>query len=225
MQRVPALVAGVTMAMMTACTGPHPVEPAPAAPVAAPATTTTILPRVVVDQPWLPFATVAGLTLRSPSNRVERDAFHQSNNDGAQPMQFLPTAVAPVVLASRERDTPGNTAVDVVVDPEVQIRAPVSGTVKRSGSYVLYCNHRDHYVVISPDGRPALEVKVLHIADALVGRGQRLEAGATVIASRATRLPFASQVEEVSARPPWPHVHIEVVDPTVPDRPSPSNCD
>ncbi|HUQ40753.1 MAG TPA: M23 family metallopeptidase [Acidimicrobiales bacterium] len=191
--------------------------------VSAPTTTTT-LPRPVSEQPWTPFATVGGLALRHPAFRVERVAFHESNHDGAQPMLPTATAIRPTVLESRERDTPANTAVDIVVDPATEIRAPVSGVVKRSGGYTLYCDNRDEYAVIQPDGQPEWEVKVLHMSGVRVERDQRVEAGVTVIASRANRLPFASQVEEVSARPPWPHVHIEVVDPRIPDRPSPSNC-
>jgi hypothetical protein len=46
-----------------------------------------------------------------------------------------------------------------------------------------------------------------------------------VLAPRATQLPFESQVDEVrTAEPAWPHVHIEVVDPTVPDRPTGPGC-
>lgn len=43
----------------------------------------------------------------------------------------------------------------------------------------------------------------------------------TVVAPGPTQLPFESQVDEVTADPAWPHVHIEVVDPTIKDRPTP----
>jgi hypothetical protein len=42
-----------------------------------------------------------------------------------------------------------------------------------------------------------------------------------VLAPRPTKLPVASQVDDTTASPPWPHVHIEVVDPSIPDRPGP----
>lgn len=185
-------------------------------------TTTTRAPRAVTEEAWTPFATVGGVTLTHPSSRVERVAFHQSNHDGARQLTALPGAVRPMTLEDRERDTGGAGAVDVVVDPGSEIRAPVTGRVKRAGRYVLYCKYTDDYVVIAPDDQPAWEVKVLHIAGVQVRAGDRVVAGHTVLAPRATQLPFQSQVDEVrTADPAWPHVHIEVVDPTIRDRPGP----
>ena len=189
------------------------------------ATTTTRPPRAVTEEAWTPFATVGPLTLTHPSSRVERVAFHQSNHDGARQLTASPTAVAPMTLESRERDTGGAGAADIVVDPTSEIRSPVTGRVKRAGRYVLYCDHSDDFVVIEPDGRPGWEVKILHIAGVRVRAGTRVVAGLTVLAPRATQLPFESQVDELrTAEPAWPHVHVEVVDPTVPDRPTGPGC-
>ena len=157
-----------------------------------------------------------------PSSRVERVAFHQSNHDGARQLTPLPSAVAPTMLEDRERDTGAAGAADVVVDPDTEIRAPVTGRVKRAGRYVLYCRHSDDYVVIAPDDQPRWEVKILHIDGVQVRAGDRVVAGRTVLAPRATQLPFESQVDRVrTADPAWPHVHIEVVDPAIRDRPGP----
>ena len=191
---------------------------------AAAGVTTTVAPRVraVTDEAFTPFASVGGVVLLHPSSRVEHVGFHQSNNDGARPLTVLPTAVAPVTLEDRERDTDARTAADVVVDPDREIRSPVTGRVKRSGGYVLYCKYHDDYVVIEPDSHPGWEVKVLHIDGVRVRAGHRVVGGTTVIAPGPARLPFGSQVDEVrTADPPWPHVHVEVVDPTIRDRPSP----
>ena len=182
------------------------------------------LQRSVTDQPWVPFAQVGPIVLQHPSSRVERVAFHESNLDGAQMFDPLSTAVAPITLESRERGTGSRTAADVVVEPDSEIRAPVTGRVLRAGTYVLYCRYSDDYVVIEPEGRPGWEVKLLHIDRVQVRAGDRVVAGETVLAPRATVLPFESQVDEVSSEPVWPHPHIEVVDPMVPDRPGPSNC-
>jgi hypothetical protein len=213
----------------TTTTAPAPTTMAPPAttaprPTAAPTTTRPKpppRPRIVREQSWTPFATVGGVTLHHPSSRVERDAFHESNHDGARTLELLPDVIDPIDLETRERDTGARTAADVVVDPDVEIRAPITGRVKRSGSYVLYCDYRDDFVVIEPDDHPGWEVKVLHIAGVQVRAGDRVQAGETVLAPRPTRLPFDSQVDEVTAPPPWPHVHIEVVDPSIPDRPGP----
>lgn len=187
-----------------------------------PTTTTTTPPRAVTETDYRPFATVGPLTLTHPAAQVERVAFHQSNNDGARQMTALPSAVNPTVLEDRERDTGAAGAADIVVAPGTEIRAPVTGRVKRAGRYVLYCDYTDDYVVVEPDDRPGWEVKILHIAGVSVRAGNRVVAGQTVLAPRATQLPFESQVDEVrTAEPAWPHVHIEVVDPTIHDRPGP----
>ena len=167
-------------------------------------------------------ATVGDVVLTHAAARVERVGFHQSNHEGAQPLAPLPTAVAPATLEGRERLTSSHTAADVVVDPAAEIRAPVSGRVKRAGTYVLYCRHSDDFVVIEPDAHPNWEVKILHIDGVRVRGGDRVEAGVTVLAPRATQLPFESQVDELrTVDPAWPHVHIEVVDPAIRNIPSP----
>ena len=177
--------------------------------------------RTVYEQPWLPYAMAGDVVLHHPSAQVEKVGFHESNHDGAREQAPLSTAVDPVILETRNRGTAGTTAADIVAHPEIEIRSPVTGTVKRGGSYVLYCDNRDHYLVIEPDGRPGWEVKVLHIAGLYVSKGERVVAGETVIAPYPTQLPFESQVDEVTGQPAWPHVHIEVVDTSIPDKPNP----
>jgi hypothetical protein len=178
-------------------------------------------PRVVAEQAWVPFATAGGVTLHHPSARVERVGFHESNHDGARQLDPLPTAVAPVTLETRERPTGSRTAADVVADPGEEIRSPVTGRVKRAGGYVLYCDSSDNFVVVEPDAHPGWEVKILHIDGLRVRAGDPVVAGETILAPRPRRLGFESQVDEISSVDPWPHVHIEVVDPSIPDRPSP----
>jgi hypothetical protein len=178
--------------------------------------------RAVAQPAGAPFATTSGLTLVHPADAVERVAFHESNHDGARPMTFAETAVNPTVLESRERDTPAQTAVDIVVAPDGVVRAPVTGTIKRGGGYTLYCKYTDSFLVIRPDAAPELEVKLLHISGLAVRRGEHVTAGETVVAAHATQLPFTSQVDDLATAPPaWPHVHVEVVDPSVKDRPTP----
>ena len=189
-----------------------------------PATTTVVRPRPVAEQAYTPFATAGGVVLRHPAARVERIGFHESNLDGAQQLETLPTAAPTVVLEGRTRDTTARGAADVVVDPDAEIRAPVTGTVRYAGTYVLYCKYSDDFLVIEPDDHPGWEVKMLHIDGVRVRPGARVQAGVTVVAPRATRLPFESQVEEGSYRPAWPHVHIEIDDPTIPDRPTGPGC-
>ena len=169
---------------------------------------------------YVPFAVFDDVTLVHPSLRVEQIGFHESNHDGARQLEPTDTAFNVSVMESRERDTGSRTAADIVVEPGTEIRSPVTGTVKRAGGYVLYCDHSDDFLVIEPDTHPGWEVKLLHISGVTVSAGDRVEAGVTVIAPRATEFPFESQIDELTAEPSWPHVHIELVDPSIPDRPS-----
>jgi len=162
-------------------------------------------------------------TTRHPAG-LYRIGFHESTLDGAQQLESLPTSAPTLVLEGRARDTTARGAADVMVDPDAEIRAPVTGTVRYAGTYVLYCKYSDDFLIIEPDDHPGWEVKMLHIDGVRVRPGARVQAGITVVAPRATRLPFASQVEEGSYRPAWPHVHIEVDDPNVPDRPTGPGC-
>ncbi|MEZ5227022.1 MAG: hypothetical protein R2710_10200 [Acidimicrobiales bacterium] len=61
---------------------------------------------------------------------------------------------------------------------------------------------------------------MLRISGVAVRKGDRVEAGVTVLAPTAHLLPFSSQIDDLTANPSWPHVHIEIIDPSIPDRPS-----
>jgi len=184
----------------------------------------SVAARPVTEQAYTPFATAGGVVLRHPAARVERIGFHESTLDGAQQLEAMPTSAATLVLGGRARETTARGAADVMVDPGAEIRAPVTGTVRYAGTYVLYCQYSDDFLVIEPDDHPGWEVKMLHIDGVRVRPGARVQAGVTVVAPRATRLPFESQVEDGSYRPAWPHVHIEIDDPSVPDRPTGPGC-
>jgi biotin carboxyl carrier protein len=204
-------------------------EPEPPAPSPSPSPTATPSPpppppRTASATGWQPYAVVGPVVLHAPADVVELVGYHQSGHDGAQPVQPLQGPARQVLLPSRQRDTHPQGATDVVVDPAREVRAPVTGTVLRAGSYTLYCDHRDHYLVVEPDARPGWEVKVLHFEGLRVAAGDRVEAGVTVIGSGARVLPFRSQVDDLTAEPSWPHLHVEVVDPSVPDRPTGGGC-
>lgn len=171
-----------------------------------------------------PMATVAGLTIVAPAAIIERAGFHESSHPGALAMSAVePTPLRLTTMDSRHRGTAATGAVDIVTEPGTVITSPVSGTVARAGNYTLYCRYRDGYVVINPVGRPDLEVKLLHIQNVAVTAGQRVRVGDR-LASHATLFPFRSQIDALTAEPSWPHVHIEVVDPSIPRKPSSGSC-
>ena len=191
-----------------------------------PSTTTIVVAppgRHVLEQDYIPFAVAGDVTLHYPSSRIEHVGFHQSNDEGAQHLEALP-GVDATTLEDRGRETDRQGSADVVVDPDSEIRAPVSGTVISAGSYVLYCDKFDYFLNIEPDDHPGWKVRMLHLTGLNVARGDRVEVGVTVVAPHARQLPFASQVDDIrTADPPWPHVHMEVVDPNIPNVPNPGS--
>ena len=197
------------------------IQEAADTPAPGPAPAPSSSPRTLHQQAWTPFASAGGVTLRHPSSRVELIGFHESNLDGARQLEPLAGSAPTVILEARGRDTGSRSAADVVVAPATEIRSPVTGTVRSAGSYILYCNHTDNFLVIEPDDHPGWQVKILHVEGLLVGVGARVAGGQTPISPNARKLPFQSQVDRVTAQPAWPHVHIEIDDPTIPDRPTP----
>lgn len=169
-------------------------------------------------------ASAGPVELRFPAATSELVGYHESGHDGARVLTSGPHEVRTVTMESRDRGTHPRSAVDVAVAPDTEIRSPVTGTVVRAGGYTLYCDHRDEFVVIEPDARPGWEVKMFHFDGLAVVAGARVEAGITVVGTSAAVLPFSSQIDELTASPSWPHVHLEVVDPSIPDRPSSGGC-
>ncbi|HWG95158.1 MAG TPA: S-layer homology domain-containing protein [Mycobacteriales bacterium] len=176
-------------------------------------------PRVLTATGFAPYASAGPVVLHSPADLVEVVGYHEANHDGARAQ--APAAGGPrsLVLPSRGRGTDPRSAADVVADPSREVRSPVTGTVKRAASYVLYCRYTDQYLVVEPDARPGWEVKVLHVQGLRVRAGDRVTAGQTVVADGPRQFPFRSQVDDSTAAPHWPHVHVEVVDLGIPDRP------
>jgi biotin carboxyl carrier protein len=224
---VPSAVAAATAsARPTPAASPPAVAPqAVSSPDTSPSAAPEPVERSVLRTQWAAYASVGPVTLHLPADVIEVVGLHQSGHDGAQPQSPVDSGARIGRMDSRARDTDPYGAADIVVDPTRELRAPVTGTVLRAGSYTLYCDHTDNYLVVEPDARPGWEVKLLHFHGLAVGKGDRVEAGVTVVGSRARVLPFASQVDKHTVAPHWPHVHVEVVDPSVPDRPSGGSCD
>lgn len=154
-----------------------------------------------------------------PVSRYETVGFHESGHDGAFQLEVV-NLDDWSTLASRGRGTGSRTAADIVARVDEPVMAPIDGTVIRAGSYTLYCDHTDNFVVIEPSGRPGWELKIFHFSGPQVGVGDEVIASDTMIATGGRILPFVSQVDEFTAEPSNPHVHIEVIDTSIPDRPS-----
>lgn len=118
-----------------------------------------------------------------------------------------------IVLPSRGRPAEATTAIDVAVPEGEPVVSPVSGTVLTVDRYILYGAHEDHIIRISPDGRPDLAVKLIHVVGPEVAVGDRVEAGRTTVAAGAKLLPVSSQIDRFTEERGFgtgPHVHLEV---------------
>lgn len=185
-------------------------------------TTTTVastIPLEYHDTGYAVFALAGDLEVRMPVSRYETVGFHESGHDGAFQLEVV-NLDDWSTLASRGRGTGSRTAADIVARVDEPVMAPIDGTVIRAGSYTLYCDHTDNFVVIEPSGRPGWELKIFHFSGLQVGVGDEVIASDTMIATGGRILPFVSQVDEFTAEPSNPHVHIEVIDTSIPDRPS-----
>lgn len=194
-----------------------PGEPAPApAPAAAPP---------AEERPY-PFAERNRLELVTPVPHPVYVGFHEAWFRGALRLRPLGEAVAvdnhraaaPApqqegepygILRTRGRRPSPTSAVDIQVRPNQPIRAVVTGTVVEASRYRLYGRYPDSMVVIRPDGAENQLVTMLHVTGLRVSRGDRVEAGRTLVAKRASQFPFASQVDRYSGKR-LPHVHVEV---------------
>ena len=181
---------------------------------------------VVANMGFVTLGHAGSTTIRIPAGLVELIGFHEASHPGSKAINAAASGLPAMVLSSRGRGTPAQSAVDIVVPPGEPLRAPVTGTVVAARQYVLYCKHQDSLVYIEPDGLPGWQVRLFHVQGDLPAVGSRVIAGETVVASGgANPLPFESQIDEFTAEPSWPHTHLEVVDTSVPDdRPPGGGC-
>ena len=182
-------------------------------------------PHVVTEVGYLPLGQSGGVALVLPVARIELIGFHEAGHPGSQAINAAGTGVPMITLSTRGRGTSARSAADIVVPPDEPVLAPVTGTVVASSSYVLYCKHDDQLVYIEPDGFPGWQVRLFHVEGRTPPVGSRVLAGESVVARSARALPFESQIDEHTAEPSWPHVHLEVIDTSVPDtRPPGPGC-
>lgn len=171
------------------------------------------------------FATVAGQELLLPG-AVRGVGFHESGSGAALALSPVgrregtlnPEAAAAVaggdaagtymVLPTRHRSRGATTAVDISMDEHEQVTSLVTGTVTAVSPYNLYGTTPDMIVEIEPEGRPELLVRMMHIDGVGLQVGEKVTAGTTVVAARARRLPFPSQIDRYAGE--HPHLHVEV---------------
>jgi murein DD-endopeptidase MepM/ murein hydrolase activator NlpD len=159
------------------------------------------------QRPTPVFATVGAVRFRVPSRHLHLIGFHEAAMRGA--LRMGPQQNAPMrTLPTRNRSTPTRSAADVSVKSGTPVLSPVSGTVVGVDRYALYGKYPDLRIQIVPAGDRSKLVTVLHVTGATVRVGDRVASGETVIAERATKFPFRSQIDRFAGD--HPHVHVEI---------------
>jgi hypothetical protein len=181
----------------------------------------------------LPFATVPELGLKlylyAPYKNIRGIGYHESShtraysltpigqcllNDNAWDLDVpldspaeLPTYY---IMKSRGEYAYGTTVADIAMDPGTPVLAPISGTVIKIESKVIYEEYEDLQIEVVPDGLPNVRVAFLHIDQIKVKAGDKLKQGKTVMGiPRDWRPYFASELDDYVI-PPMPHVHVQV---------------
>lgn len=112
------------------------------------------------------------------------------------------------VQVSRGRVNASTSAVDIVLLPGEEVRAPVTGTVTEVQPYQLYGTHDDVRIELQPDDS-ALVVVMIHVEDVVVRAGDRVVVG-DVLAGGARMFPFGAVVDRQTEPDRYGHVHLEV---------------
>lgn len=170
---------------------------------------------------------VGGLLLHVPAQEAVLISYHEAAYPEASPIAPLgmlqanenptrhlshdehPDGVEFHIQVSRGRANASTSAVDVVLAPGVEVRAPVSGTVTEVRPYQLYGAHDDIRLELQPDGAADHAVVLIHVQDVVVRRGDRVEIG-DVLAGGARKFPFAAVVDRQTEPERYGHVHMEV---------------
>lgn len=176
----------------------------------------------------VPFAgvgdTTLALVLPVPQKDITGLGYHQAYNVRALPliskMNFMGEATTRAVLASirsggrpafmmtpRGRGSPADSSVDIAVKSGSVIKSPVTGRVLEVVPYLLYGRINDIRIEIVADGYPDFKIALVHMDNATVAAGQRVEAGKTPLAT-VRPLGISSQIDQYIGKEAE-HVHIQ----------------
>ena len=174
---------------------------------------------------------VGGLLLHVPAEDTVLVSYHEAAYPEALPVAPLgnllanenptraldyeedPDGTGFHVQVSRGRANASTSAVDMVMLPGEEVRAPVSGTVAEVRPYQLYGEHDDVRIELQPDDAPENAVVLIHVQDPVVRAGDRVEVG-DVLAGGARKFPFPSVVDRQTEPDRYGHVHMEVKEPS-----------
>ena len=198
-------------------------------PAAVPSTDQSASAEPVEDrsaQDWPVFAHVGELQLILPNPGAKAVAYHQASYPDALPLVPVGHLLKNYAghLFHAPQDTPGpryivqpqrtgrttraTTAVDIVAPDDMDIYAPVTGTVVKVKRYKLYGQYPDIEVEIKPDDQSGYRVVMIHLDDVAVQDGDHVSATLDPIGTPRV-FPFHSVVNDYVGGGD-PHVHLEV---------------
>jgi murein DD-endopeptidase MepM/ murein hydrolase activator NlpD len=158
------------------------------------------------------YAYALRLKTRLPDANIEKAAAKKGTgrDDSKIPMGEDAWLTGSVLRMWRSRPGRPDTAVDVGAKPGTPIISPVSGTVVKVKSYLLYGTFPDFEIHIQPDGWQNLDVVVIHTTNVQVAPGDRVEAGITQLAN--VRKLSDKLVDQLAyyTRDGGNHVHVQV---------------
>ena len=208
--------------------GDPPIEAAPL-PETAAADEAVPADEVPVPMPLPVLGRAGGLLVHVPALDPLAVSYHEASFAEALPIEPLGTlsqnenATRPLtsethpdgldfhVQVSRGRANASTSAVDVVLLPGEEVRAPVAGTVTEVRPYQLYGTHDDVRIELQADDAD-LAVVLIHVEDVVVRAGDRVEVG-DVLAGQARAFPFGAVVDRLFEPERYGHVHLEVKTP------------
>lgn len=151
----------------------------------------------------------AKMTSAKKDRSTHRDLSTQSTEDDA-------VLVGTALRMWRNRPGKPDTAVDIGADPGSAVYSPVTGTVVKVKRYKLYNQWNDYELHIQPDGRPELDLVMIHIDDVTVRPGDRVVAGISQLAVvRKLAKAVGPQLRSYT-RNGGHHTHLQVNDATDP---------
>jgi len=137
----------------------------------------------------------------------------RDDNPGSRfPAVSLETEGEPAyfVEESRGRGTFSTTACDVQSKAGAEVLSPVDGTVLAAETYLLYGKYPDLRVRLLIDRHPGYHVAVLHMASLAVSKGQRVEAGKTLIGTVRDLVPYFHSGLNDYTREEGNHAHVQI---------------
>jgi len=181
----------------------------------------------------LPYATIPelGITMYLPAEykHIRGIGYHESShtrafsltpvgtvilNDNAWDVDVSLDSAAPLpayyIMETRGEYATATTVADIAMDPGTPVLAPISGTIIKVESKVIYDEYQDAQIEMIPDGHPDVRVAFLHVDQIRIKPGDKVVQGKTALGiPKDWRGSIDAELDDY-VKPAMPHVHIQV---------------